>query len=84
MPLDTEDKGNDMDYWSNDNPKCPWCDYVIEIDKHELYELYDDNDNHYIDCPSCEKELRVSTRAVYTFSTDEQDDLEVIEKQEGV
>ena len=73
MPL-TQD--NSMDYYANSNPKCPWCDEEIDINDHELYELYDEND-HYIECPSCEKEMRVSTRASYSFSTDNQDDMEV-------
>ncbi len=71
MPLNEKNSSN---YWGNKNPMCPYYDMIIDIDYHELYHLYDNpDDSHYVDCPYCEKELRVQSNCKWTFSTDDQD-----------
>lgn len=59
---------NWLDYAFNDNPKCPHCDAVMDIDDNELYDLYRDGD-HEMECTYCEKEIQVTTNVEYTFST---------------
>jgi len=68
MPLNND---NAMEYWGNENPKCPKCDKDIDIDEWELYELYGE-DSRVIECPYCEDKIYVVAHARYTFSTDEQ------------
>ena len=64
---------NIIDYWGNNNPKCPYCDYDIDINAHELWTLYEEGD-HNIDCPNCDKLIIVSANATWSFSTDKQED----------
>lgn len=71
MPLDEH---NNIKYWGNDEPKCPFCDYEIDISDHEMYELYKEDD-HEIDCPDCEEIFTVVSNCKWTFSTNEQEDL---------
>lgn len=61
---------NEFEYYSNDEPKCPWCDTELDISRHELYELYKE-DIHAIECPCCEKKFKVRSEAKWTFHTDE-------------
>lgn len=71
MPLNSK---NSIDYWGNNNPKCPHCDETIDVSEHELWHLYQEpDDSHDIECPYCQKELRVQSNCKWTFSTDEQD-----------
>lgn len=71
MPLTEE---NTIEYWSNKNPKCPYCDYDIDIDDNELWELYEEGE-HAIDCPMCDKSIAVIANAKWSFSTDEQEEV---------
>ena len=67
MPLNKE---NWADYWENDAPICPYCDYVLDMaDFEELYRL----GRHGIDCPSCGLPFAITTNVSITFSTDEQE-----------
>jgi len=70
MPLE---ENNSLTYTKNKYPICPFCDELIDIERSELYHLYEE-ETHYIDCPSCNKEIRVKSEAKWTFSTDEQED----------
>lgn len=70
MPLT---KDNWTDYWANTDPKCPHCDYDININNNELWELYEEG-KHNIDCPSCGKAMIVYVNVERSFSTDEQED----------
>ena len=63
---------NNIEYWGNDNPVCPFCDKVIDTVKYELFELYNEDVDHSIDCPFCGKEVRITTEIKYKFSTDNQ------------
>lgn len=65
-----------MDFWGNSNPKCPHCGTEFNIQENEAWSLYNDNDRHDVDCPTCEREFSVETRCSYTFSTDEQDEID--------
>lgn len=70
MPLN---ENNTYDYFGNDNPKCPHCDHEYDVADNQAYFLYNEDDMHEIECPSCEKTFTVSSRAKWTFDTDEQD-----------
>jgi transposase-like protein len=65
-----------MDFWGNSNPKCPHCGTEFNIQNNEAWSLYNDNGLHRVDCPTCEREFSVETRCSYTFSTDEQDEVD--------
>lgn len=60
-----------IQYKRNDDPRCPHCDFIIDISKNEFYELYEEGE-HEIQCPSCEKNITVKSEIEYKFSTDEQ------------
>ncbi len=66
MPL-TE--GNEHIYRRNYSPLCPYCDFKIGFAKWDLYELYEEND-HFVDCPNCEREFILTTEVSFRFSTD--------------
>ncbi len=65
-----------VEFFGNKNPKCPHCGDDYNIVGNDAWSLYDDNDTHPVECPSCDLEFTVTTRCSYTFSTDEQDDEE--------
>jgi len=69
MPLNDN---NYSDYSDNNNPICPYCDSIIDVQKNELWQLYTE-DIHFIQCPSCNSQLMVTPKATWTFSTDDQD-----------
>lgn len=69
-------KGHSLEFVSNKMPKCPHCGDDFDIDTNEAWFLYDDNDTHVVECRRCENEFTVSSTARWSFSTDEQDDLE--------
>jgi len=58
-----------MEHYSKPEPICPHCQKEIGIDEHELYHLYNSDDNHEIECPECEKIFWVNPIAKFTFST---------------
>jgi len=72
MPLTDS---SSIDYLGNKNPKCPHCDHEADIDENEWWFLYDEDAPHFVECPACEKEYQISSRATWTFDTDEQDEL---------
>lgn len=61
-----------LDFWRNDNPKCPHCGESVDIVQHELWNLYEEGE-HDVECPHCEGEFVVGTDISYSFSTDEQE-----------
>lgn len=65
--------GESLDFSFNKLPKCPHCGADYDIDAHETWRLYED-DNHDVECGTCEGEFVVSTNVSYTFSTDHQED----------
>ena len=70
MPLNEE---NSIDYAYNNEPLCPFCDYSMDINASELFQLYEDGD-HELNCPNCAKLVKVQSNVTFDFSTDEQDD----------
>lgn len=61
------------DFIANKGPKCPHCGEEIDIGEHELWQLYDDNDQD-IDCPLCDQEFHVQVHVSYSYSTEDQPD----------
>lgn len=64
------------DFIANKGPKCPHCGEEIDVVEHELWQLYDDNFNDDLECPHCDQKFRVEVHVSYSFSTDDQSDLE--------
>lgn len=64
--------GERLIFWRNKDPRCPHCAESIDIDRHELWRLYEEGE-HDMECPHCEGEFVVSTNITYSFSTDEQE-----------
>lgn len=74
MPL-REKYSDNSDYRQTDNPVCPHCDYVCQVNDCEWWDLYDTSESdHSHECPSCGKEFSIQVNVTYTFSTDEQDE----------
>jgi uncharacterized C2H2 Zn-finger protein len=67
--------GDTLEFWRNDDPKCPHCGTVVSVSDHELWALYEEGE-HEVECPNCDMTFAVSTSIAYSFSTDEQDDPE--------
>lgn len=71
-----EDEGYAPDgYWGADSPKCPHCGHVCDISEEGWYDLYDEGE-HEKSCPSCDGDFTIRSEAKYSFSTDEQEDLD--------
>lgn len=71
MPLN---ETNTLNYWGNKDPICPHCDHVVNISDNELWGLYNDNDYHEVECPSCGKSFLVNSNAIWSFSTEKMED----------
>ncbi len=56
-------------YVMNDDPVCPHCNNEISVGHEDLYHLYDEDENHEIDCPYCKESLAVESHCKWTFST---------------
>lgn len=67
-------KGPSYDFYGNSDPKCPHCGEDFNIRENEAWYLYNDNENHSVQCSSCSVEFSVNSIANWSFSTDEQDD----------
>lgn len=61
-----------LEFFSNDNPKCPHCGHECSVSENEWWKLYEEGE-HDVTCPSCDDDFSVSTRVSYTFSTDRQE-----------
>ncbi len=57
-----------LDYFSNDNPICPYCDNKIK-DWHEDVSYQDDGQTD-LTCDKCEKDFTCTTLIKHTFSTE--------------
>lgn len=68
-------KGEWLDFWGNENPKCPHCGVTSDVGDNEWYKLYEEGE-HEVTCPSCDEDFIVSTHVVHSFSTDEQEEME--------
>lgn len=67
------DSGDWSDFSWNKKPKCPHCGDAFDIADNEAWFLYDENDTHEVECPSCAGGFQVNSHAEWRFSTDEQD-----------
>lgn len=64
-------------YFGNDNPKCPHCGEVYDIEEHEAYHLYHQGTEYAkIECDHCEMDFIVEVKHETTFDTDESDELD--------
>lgn len=65
-----------FEFMTNDRgPKCPHCGDLVDIQEHELWQLYDDQDQD-IDCPNCDQSFHVQVHVSYSYSTDDQPDMD--------
>ncbi len=64
----------DLDFYTADGPRCPYCGYKIEFDGTEEFMFDDDNEE---ECPECEGVFTwiASTPTVY-FETNFPNDVE--------
>lgn len=54
--------------------ECNHCKEKIDINEHEMFELYQD-DSHEVSCPFCKETIHVLSIPTYTFTvTDEYGD----------
>lgn len=75
MSLEALKRDGWPEFIRNDNPICPHCGCNCDISDNELWHLLEEGD-HDIECPSCGKEFHVVTNVAYSFSTDEQEEIE--------
>ncbi len=74
---DSNGRRDVMEFVMNKRPKCPHCGADFDIDKNEAWHLYsDDETNNEVECDSCEKSFSVTVHCQYSFSTDEQEDMD--------
>ena len=55
-------------YSYNENPVCPHCDAIYDVQYNESYFLYNE-EYHDIECNDCGKQFFIETRVKYKFST---------------
>jgi len=76
-PFEALKKSTDpLEFWRNSDPKCPHCAHVCRIDRHEWYELYNDDDIHTVTCPECDRDFDVETVTSHSFTTQHQERME--------
>lgn len=63
-----------LHFFNNKQPKCPHCGSDFDIADNEAWFLYDENNSHDVECQSCSLPFQVSSRASWSFSTDEQEE----------
>lgn len=69
---------DEMEFVMKKQPKCPHCGADFDIARNEAWHLYSDDDaNQVVSCDSCEHEFEVMVHCQYTFSTDEQEMMDV-------
>ena len=68
----------EKDYWAQteydnaNNPICPHCGHIYDIQENEDWDLYEDGDKE-IKCPICNLSYEVMVSVTYSYSTSEQD-----------
>lgn len=73
MPLSKTEKYSES-HWGNEFPKCPHCDFDIDISRFDLYQLYDNSDEHEIECPHCGEVMIVISTCNWIFETKYKED----------
>lgn len=61
-----------LEFFLNNEPKCPHCGHDCNVSDNEWWELYEEGE-HEVTCPSCDQDFTVSTSVSYSFSTDSQE-----------
>lgn len=70
-----KEEGATLNYWNEDNPRCPHCGEAYDIQENEDWGLHDPSlDEHEIECPSCEQEFKVGATVSITYTTRDADD----------
>ena len=64
--------GDSLNFWGNNQPKCPHCGADYSIEDHEAWRMYEEGE-HDAECGSCNAPFLVSTRVSYSFDTDTQE-----------
>ena len=67
----SQEEGEWLEFFGNDNPKCPHCGADCEISQNDWYSLYEEGE-HEVTCPDCDRDFIVSTSVSYTFTTEHQ------------
>lgn len=65
---DMPEEYNELNYWHEDNIKCPYCDCKFAED-HEHY----DDDESDLECPRCDNVFTVTANHSVTFTTARKD-----------
>jgi len=68
-----QDAGWNLEFFANEQPKCPHCGASHDISQSGTYRLYEEGE-HELTCGDCDRDFKVQTRVSYSFSTDEQDE----------
>lgn len=68
-------EGNSWEFHAQKSPKCPHCGQQFDIQAREAWELYSEGD-HEVVCLTCSLPFTVTSVATFTFSTDDQEDLD--------
>ena len=63
--------GDKMDFRFNENPICPHCAFVCDVQSMEDGAVYEEGCSE-VYCPSCGNEFTISTHVSWKFSTDKQ------------
>lgn len=58
---------------ANEEPKCPHCGEVFDIQEGEAWFIYDEQNTHELECPDCNQVFQVNSHARWCFSTDDQE-----------
>ena len=62
-------------FFGADHPKCPHCGHEHDISESGWWKLYEEGE-HEVTCNLCDGDFTVSTRVVYSFSTEHQEGYE--------
>jgi len=61
------------------NFECNHCKKEIDIQEHELYELYSE-DCHQVECPYCDKTIYVNAIPTFIFEVTDENGDELIDE----
>ena len=67
-------KSQPFEFFGNKQPICPHCGSNFDITANEAWHLFSEDETHDVECNRCEMDFLVSSRASWTFDTEEQDD----------
>jgi len=64
-----------LPFWHAEQPLCPHCGDECDISDNEWWHCYSEDD-HEEECPNCGLSFTIRTHVQYSFSTDEQPDVD--------